>query len=84
MLQAQKYIEIVRSRGLKTELKLTGELCAVKVAGTVRRGTVGKAGYAARWPSTRQNTQIEDLASNRLRKFMSLASGMVWSPIRKC
>ena len=44
-------------RWLETELTLTGERSAVNVARSVRRGLAGKAGDAARWLATLQNTQ---------------------------
>jgi hypothetical protein len=48
-------------RWLETELTLTGERSAVNVARSVRRGLAGKAGNAARWLATLQNTQVEKI-----------------------
>lgn len=46
----------------ETELTLTGERSAVNVARSVRRGLAGKAGNAARWLATLQNTQIGSIS----------------------
>jgi hypothetical protein len=59
-------------RWLETELTLTGERSAVNVARSVRRGLAGKAGNAARWLATLQNTQDPRVERTRRHELLDI------------